>query len=712
MAVAIPIIASAVITGAVAGSWAVFVGALVLGGISYALSPKPPKQGGIEQTPYTSNIAIRQSDLTRIKAYGATRVTRGYAHMEATDVNDSLHQIIILCEGQLRDIGEIWMDDYAIPVDWIDADGNVIAGRYNSFLTIRKHLGEPNQVADSLAIANMPTWTNLHRLQGIAYLYVIMKKNQDVYPNGAPNVSAIVEGPSIYDPRVSGMSWSTNIALMCSDYLTSQTGYGIDNTDIDMTNVAAQANICDEIVAVTDLAKGVIVVNVGNNVLTLEGSILEFCYGDQVQVTSSGTLPGGLSALTNYYVIPYQVKDLPRVRLASSLSNAMARAEVEITSTGSGSIVVTKKGEPRYHGGGVIDSATDLSENMTNLVNSMAGRAINIGGFWTLLAGAWRSPDITLGISDMRGAMGMKNGLSMSESFNVVKGKFNGAVSYYQDTDYPPARYPQFIADDNGIEASKELPLPFTDRPTTAQRIAKIELFRGRQGISFTNDFTTAGLQVQPGDNVALDVERLGWDGKYFEITNFGFDLSDGKIITRLALRETAQAIFDWSAGEAISFDPAPNTNIPNIFNVLPAQSVSYNSRATDTRDGDVLYTLTLEWALHPDAFVREFGDYEIQYKLSASPDWLPSFFVDGSLVETDVVAASINTLYDLRIRARNNLGVRSAWTTIFEAIVGYSGGVTDDYDWGFVYESPSEFEDWGSVADAPTTIQDWGFTA
>lgn len=705
-------------TGGAAGlaigfSWSSFAGSLILGGLSYALTPKPKKPAFDNFSNLgNTNVAVRQPDLTRQHVYGHTRVTRGYAHMESTGLNGVLHMILILCEGPVRAINEVWVNDYSIPPDWIDSDGNILQGRYAGFMTIRKHLGELNQAADTNAVANMSNWTANHRLQGTAYLYITMTKNQDVYPTGVPNISAIVEGQEVFDPRLDALSWSTNIALYASDFLQSQTyGYGAFEDDIDLTNVAAQANICDEIVDTENEDTLITAVGTGTDILTLDGAILKYQFGDRVEILAPGTPPGGLSTSTNYYVIPYQIKDTPRIQLATSLDNAMDKVVIDITTAGSGVLTLRKNGEPRYHGGGVFDTDSSLSETMNNLATSMAGRAVCIGGFWTLLAGAYRSPSIELGIGDMRGSgMGFKNCLSMANSYNIVKGLYVSSVNFYQNSDYPAARYQQFIDDDNGLESPKDINLPFTNRATTGQRIAKIELFRGRQDIVFTSDFSTKALQVQPGDNVELTIDRLGWEEKEFEVTDFAFDVNNGALVNRLTLRETAQAIYDWTSGEAIDFDPAPNTNLPNPYEVYVPTGVNYNSRVIDTRDGDVVYALQLEWDLHPDMFVREYGDFELQFRVSTDTEWLPSFFVDGSLTKTDVVNSSVNVPYDLRIRARNNLGVRSAWVTILNAVVGSSGGVTTTEDWETFSDPEIFFEDWETFSDPSTFTEDWGY--
>lgn len=704
-------VASGVASGIALGvgfSLTAFAGSLVLGAISYALTPKP-KAPSLPQVK-GGNVAVRQSDLTRQFVYGHTRITRGYAHMQSTGLNGTMHMILMLCEGQLRAINEIWVNDYVIPQDWIDANGNVTQGRYAGFMTIRKHLGEPFQGADPVAVSNMSVWTSEHRLQGIAYLYITMKKDQDVYPTGIPNITAIVEGMEVYDPREGENTWSTNIALYARDYITNNRyGFGAFEDDIDDVNIAAQANICDEIVDVDNLVIETTGVSASTDIISLSGDILRMQFGDRVVISSTGSVPGGLSDTEEYYVIPYQVKTNPRIRLALSLEQAMAKDYIDITSAGSGTITVTKTGEPRYHGGGILDSENSLSQNLNDIASSMAGRAVCIGGFWTLLAGAWRSPSLTLGIGDCRSTLTFKNSLSMAESFNEVKGVFIGQENYYQATDYPSAVYQQFIQEDNGLLSTKEINLPFTTRPTTAQRIAKIELFRGRQDISVQGHFSTKALQIQPGDTINLQIERYGWEPKVFEVTEFAFDVNDGNLVTKLSLRETAQAIYDWSQGEAIDFDAAPNTSLPNPFNVMVPSGVRYDSREPETASGDNVFIIQLIWNLHPDAFVQQFGDFELQYKLSSSPEWFPSFFVDGSLTQTDVFTSSAGVFYDIRIRARNNLGVRSGWVNIFNAFVGSSGGVTQSFDYEFVNDAVSVSLDYGGVADAVSVTEDYG---
>jgi hypothetical protein len=134
-------------------------GTLILGGISYALAPKPKKPQFNQPEVTGSTITLRQSDSTRKYIYGLTRYTDCYAHMHSTGVNGKLHGFIIICSGEAKSIDEIWVNDYPITPDMMDAQGNVISGRYAGNLRLRVHLGGPNQVADTVAISEVPDWT-------------------------------------------------------------------------------------------------------------------------------------------------------------------------------------------------------------------------------------------------------------------------------------------------------------------------------------------------------------------------------------------------------------------------------------------------------------------------------------------------------------------------------------------------------------------------
>jgi predicted phage tail protein len=75
-------------------------------------------------------------------------------------------------------------------------------------------------------------------------LYVRYEYDQDVFANGVPLITAVVEGKKVYDPRTATTSYSNNAALCIRDFLTSS--YGLSDSAIDDISFASAANECDE----------------------------------------------------------------------------------------------------------------------------------------------------------------------------------------------------------------------------------------------------------------------------------------------------------------------------------------------------------------------------------------------------------------------------------------------------------------------------------
>jgi len=80
---------------------------------------------------------------------------------------------------------------------------------------------------------------------------------------------------------------------------------------------------------------------------TIDHTFYALLTGTRVQMTTSGTLPGGLSLATDYYVI--RVSDT-QMKLATSYANAIAGTAINITDVGSGTHTINTL-LPRYTNG-------------------------------------------------------------------------------------------------------------------------------------------------------------------------------------------------------------------------------------------------------------------------------------------------------------------------------------------------------------------------
>ena len=215
-----------------------------------ALSPKPklPSFSDFAFESQNRTQMIKQPTVPRRIIYGETRVSGVLAFAETTDEDKYLHLVILLATHEINQIGTVYINDQALT---LDGNGNVTApSQYANLVRIRKHLGNPSQSADSVLIQESNKWTDQHKLSGIAYIYARLEFDADAFPSGMPNISAIVQGKKVFDPRTSTTAYSTNPALCIRDYLTdTKYGFGASSDEIDDTSFITASNICDETVA-------------------------------------------------------------------------------------------------------------------------------------------------------------------------------------------------------------------------------------------------------------------------------------------------------------------------------------------------------------------------------------------------------------------------------------------------------------------------------
>ena len=218
-----------------------FLTNLALGAALKALTPKP-SIGGANRGYQTTAIGTA---LDHQIIYGKVRVGGARIYDEATGQNNKyLHRIVAVAGHEIQSFDEIYINDEVVA---LDGSGNVTSpSKYNGKVRIKLHLGSPNQTADTFLVNESAHWTTEHRLRGIAYMYIRLAFDADVFPNGIPEITATISGKKVYDPHTSTTAWSDNPALCLRDYLTSSYGIAEETANIDDTLVTAAANVCDQ----------------------------------------------------------------------------------------------------------------------------------------------------------------------------------------------------------------------------------------------------------------------------------------------------------------------------------------------------------------------------------------------------------------------------------------------------------------------------------
>lgn len=129
-----------------------------------------------------------------------------------------------------------------------------VLGAYLSFqststsgaIRITKHLGAPGQTVDAdLAAAFPADWPSANVAQGVAYIVARLQFSESAFPQGVPNITCVVRGAKLYDPRTATTVWSQNPALMIRHiYQHADFGKATITAAEDARFIAA-ANACD-----------------------------------------------------------------------------------------------------------------------------------------------------------------------------------------------------------------------------------------------------------------------------------------------------------------------------------------------------------------------------------------------------------------------------------------------------------------------------------
>jgi hypothetical protein len=222
--------------------WVVAALFAVSAGISYSSIQSAKKQAKKQADAMAGVLVNKESNIEPLPVIYGTRRVGGVRVFVSTrdasggDPNEYLYIALTLCEGEVDSITNIFLDDKPIT-----------DSQYTGLYTINVHTGADNQSYDSL-LAEASGWTTAHKLSGVAYLAIRLKWDQDAF-SGIPEITALVRGKKVYDPRSpsAANAYSANPALCIRDYLTNaRYGKGLPSSAIDDTAFSTAATDCDE----------------------------------------------------------------------------------------------------------------------------------------------------------------------------------------------------------------------------------------------------------------------------------------------------------------------------------------------------------------------------------------------------------------------------------------------------------------------------------
>jgi len=253
--------------------------AVVAGGISYKQARDAQKQARKAADAMAGVLVNKESNIDPLPViYGERRVGGVRVYLEAAGgkKNEYLYIALALCEGEVESITDIEIDDTPIT----DA-------RFDGLTSYQVFTGTDDQTVSTLLQESGAQWTSDHRLRGVAYIAVRLKYDESAF-SSIPDITAVVKGRKVYDPRTATTAWSDNPALCIRDYLTNaRFGKGLPSSAINYTAFSQAATDLESFTATPysgapstiQLFKANIVLNTGEEIFRNVEKLLIGCRG-------------------------------------------------------------------------------------------------------------------------------------------------------------------------------------------------------------------------------------------------------------------------------------------------------------------------------------------------------------------------------------------------------------------------------------------------
>ena len=375
---------------------------------------------------------------------------------------------------------------------------------------------------------------------------------------------------------------------------------------------------------------------------------------------------------------------------AASVSTAQTLCDQNVSLSAGGT-------QKRYVCDGVVDTGNSREANIEALLSAMAGRLIHSGGEYFISGSAYVTPTVTIDESVLVGAISTQTKQSRRSIYNGVKGVFLSEEDNYILADYPAQISSTYSATD-GDPIYLDMPLPTTTNNIRAQRLAKLALLQSRQQTSVSLPCNLAALKFKAGDNIMVTNAKIGWSAKVFQVLGYTFDLgSDGSIIVNVEAIETASSIYDWASSDEEDYLAGGEVSLYDGRTVAAPTSFAGTASTATNLDGAIVPQIVSTWTASADAFVVK---YDYQWSTNNS-DWNSSDVEGTQFTISPTIGAAT---YYTRVRAVNELGVRSAFVTANVTAVGDTVAPA-------VVGSPSATAGQGSITLAWTNPADKDFS-
>jgi hypothetical protein len=348
----------------------------------------------------------------------------------------------------------------------------------------------------------------------------------------------------------------------------------------------------------------------------------------------------------------------------------------------------------------VLDSEKKVIDNVRELLVPMRAIFNYTQGKYKVIIEGTGSSQLLLNKDNVVSEVKLQ-GENKSEKYNRVVGTFtNPSKDYQSDTvSYPPFddsglavedRHATMLSADNDTLLERSFDMIHVTSPYQAEEICENILKRSRNCLKAEVTITSEGLNLAIGDIVTATYSTAGFENKPFRVMSLSIN-ADSTV--NLGLEEHQDNFYTWESKSQV---PTINdTVLPNPFSVSAPASVTLDDQLIEYSDGVVITALDVTIGASPDSFVDY---YQVEYKLSTATDYI--IHGQGKGLTQRILNVVDGSLYNVRVRAFNTLGVGSTYTSASRTIIGGIASPADVEDFSCNIIGSDAHLSWTQIPD------------
>ena len=346
-----------------------------------------------------------------------------------------------------------------------------------------------------------------------------------------------------------------------------------------------------------------------------------------------------------------------------------------------------------------LGNKTKLIDNVKKILSSMRSFFTFSGGLYTIKVEGTGSSVLSITEDMIIGGIKVQ-GEDKQKKYNRVIARFDNSEKNFQPDEaiYPPSdetnvgasfKYATMLANDNNEELHFEMSMPCTVSPYQAEDMAELVLKRSRAGLQISFNATSEAQELIVGD-----IFQITHSGMGFSTSNFicmGITLQNNGTVGVKGLEYSADA---YTYNTKLQTPSQPTTFLPDPKTVNAPVISSVTSEAVNVTEGNLNVIMTVTLRNTPDFFVDK---YEVVYKKSTASIY-KSAGISSSTVREIPVESGVT--YNVKARAINALGYKSAYVAQDHFVIGFSDPPTDVTGLSIDYQDEIAVLKWDTATD------------